>query len=43
VSVSAGGDAAEVVWRRRPGHKDEITLEPTAMLRRVHESELDPE
>jgi hypothetical protein len=42
VSVTTAGDAAEVVWHRRDGHKDEITVEPTGSLRRVHESELDP-
>ena len=43
VSVTPEGDAAEVVWHRRAGHKDDVTVEPTEMLRRVHESEMDPE
>jgi hypothetical protein len=43
VSVTLEGDAAEVVWHRRSGHQDEITVEPTATLRRVHESEMDPD
>ena len=42
VSVTPEGDQAEVVWHKRPGHQDEVTLEPTATLRRVHESEVDP-
>lgn len=43
VSVTPEGTEAEVAWHRRPGHKDEVTLEPTATLRRVHESEMDPD
>jgi hypothetical protein len=43
VSVASGGDQAEVVWHRRPGHKGEVTFESTGRLRRVHESEMDPE
>lgn len=43
VSVTPEGDEAEVVWHRRTGHKDDVTVEPTEMLRRVHESEMDPE
>jgi hypothetical protein len=43
VSVTADGDEAEIVWHRRPGHKDQVTVEPTGTLRRVHESEMDPE
>jgi hypothetical protein len=43
VSVTPQGTEAEVVWHRRLGHKDEVTLEATAMLRRVHESEMDPQ
>ena len=42
VSVTPGGDRAEVVWFKNPGHEHQITLEPTEQLRRVHESELDP-
>jgi hypothetical protein len=43
VSVTPQGDRAEVAWHRYPGHEHEITLEPTAGLRRVHESEMDPQ
>jgi hypothetical protein len=43
LSVTPRGDRAEVAWTRYPGHEHEVTLEPTAMLRRVHESEMDPE
>ena len=43
VSVTPGGDRAEVAWHTRAGHEGEVTLEATGMLRRVHESEMDPE
>ena len=43
VSVSSDGDRAEVEWQRYPGHGAQVTVEPTIMLRRVHESEMDPE
>ena len=43
VSVSADGDRAEVAWQRYRGREDQVTVEPTIMLRRVHESEIDPE
>ena len=43
VAVSADGDRAEVAWQRYPGHEAQVTVEPTIMLRRVHESEMDPE
>jgi hypothetical protein len=43
VSVLPDGERAEVVWQRYPGHEDQVTVEPTIMLRRVHESEMDPE
>ena len=42
VSVTPEGDEAEVVWHRRAGYKDDVTVEATEMLRRVHESEMDP-
>ncbi len=29
----------EVRWTQRPGHDHDVTLEPAALLRRVHESE----
>ena len=37
------GDRAEVAWHTRAGLEHQITLEETANLRLVHESELDPE
>jgi len=43
VSVTPEGDQAEVTWHRYPGHDHAVTVEPTVMLRRVHESEMDPE
>lgn len=42
VSISAAGDRAEVAWHNFPGHEHEVTEEPTATLRRVHESEMGP-
>jgi hypothetical protein len=42
VSVTPDGNRAEVAWTRYPGHEHQVTVEPTAMLRRVHESEMDP-
>ena len=42
VSVTPDGVRAEVAWHKNPGHEHEVTDEPTAMLRRVHESEMDP-
>ena len=43
VSVTADGEQAEVAWHKYPGHEHEVTAEPTVMLRRVHESEMDPD
>jgi hypothetical protein len=43
VSVTPEGDRAEVAWVKHPGHEHQITVEPTELLRRVHESEMDPE
>jgi hypothetical protein len=34
---------ADISWSKRVGHAHEVTLESTAMLRRVHESEMDPD
>ena len=49
VSVTADGGRAEVAWqpapgdeRRTTGNAHRTTIEPTAHLRRVHESELSP-
>jgi len=41
VSVTPAGDRAEVAWQRLAGREHVVTEEPTAMLRRVHESEMD--
>ena len=43
IHVSTEGDQAEVAWFKRQGHAHEVTVEPVEMLRRVHESEVDPE
>ena len=43
LSVTPAGDRAEVAWHTRAGLEHQITLEDTADLRLVHESELDPE
>ena len=42
VSVTPAGDRAEVAWQKLAGREHVVTEEPTAMLRRVHESEMDP-
>jgi hypothetical protein len=42
LSLTPDGDRAEVAWTKRPGHEHAVTLEPTEVLRRVHESEMDP-
>jgi hypothetical protein len=41
--VTPAGDQAEVAWHKRTGPADEVTLESTVSLRRVHESEMDPD
>jgi hypothetical protein len=41
--VAVSGEQAEVAWHKRAGHEHDVTLEPTAALRRVHESEMDPD
>ena len=43
VWVAPEGDCVEIVWHKRQGHTHDITVEPTEMLRRVHESEMDPD
>ena len=43
LSVSPAGDRAEVAGHTRAGLEHQVTLEDTADLRLVHESELDPE
>jgi hypothetical protein len=40
--VNPEGDQVEVAWFKRQGHEREVTVEPVEMLRRVHESEMDP-
>src|SRR5205085_8976684 len=42
VSVTPDGVQAEVAWHKHTGHANDVTVEPTVMLRRVHESEMDP-
>jgi len=41
LAVSPDGARAEVAWHKLGGHDHEVTVEPTALLRRVHESEMD--
>jgi hypothetical protein len=41
VSVTEDGQQAEIAWHKFPGHDNEVTTEPTAALRRVHESEME--
>jgi hypothetical protein len=43
LTVSSGGNQAEVAWHSRAGHAHEVTLEATMSLRRVHESEMEPD
>jgi hypothetical protein len=40
VSVTPDGERAEVSWQPAAGDEHRTTIEPTAHLRRVHESEL---
>lgn len=42
IAVTADGKSAEVAWHRRPGYEQRTTMEPTDVLRRVHESEMFP-
>ena len=39
VGVSADGATVEIRWQRRLGHDHGVTVERTALIRRVHESE----
>jgi hypothetical protein len=39
VGVSADGATVEIRWQRRRGHDHDVTVERTALIRRVHESE----
>jgi hypothetical protein len=43
LSVTPAGDRAEIVWRGELGQGQRVTKEPTVNLRRVHESEMNPE
>lgn len=43
LAVTPAGDRAEIVWRGEPGQGQRVTEEPTVKLRRVHESEMNPE
>lgn len=43
VSISPDGAQAEVAWHKLAGRDHEVTVEPTSLLRRVHESEMDPQ
>ena len=42
LSVTPAGDRAEVSWQSEGGGEHPVTEEPTANLRRVHESEMNP-
>jgi hypothetical protein len=43
VTVSPTGESVEVSWHRREGHDRQVTRESTTLLRRVHESEVNPQ
>jgi hypothetical protein len=43
VSVSPAGDSVEVSWHRRVGLDRQVTREAATLLRRVHESEVNPQ
>ena len=43
LSVTLAGDRAEIAWQAHDHPELRITMEPTANLRRVHESEMNPE
>jgi hypothetical protein len=42
VSVTPDGARAEISWQSEVGREHRVTVEPTAQLRRVHESEMNP-
>jgi hypothetical protein len=42
VSVTSDGERAEISWQPPVGQEHRVTVEPTALLRRVHESEMNP-
>jgi hypothetical protein len=39
VAVDDAAGTVEVRWLRRPGHDHDVTVEPTSLIRRLHESE----
>jgi hypothetical protein len=43
VSVTPAGDRAEIAWHTSTGGEPPITVEATVRLRRVHESEMNPD
>ena len=43
LSVTPAGDRAEVAWHSENGRERPVTEEPTVNLRRVHESEMNPD
>ena len=42
VSVTPDGQRAEISWQANDGGEHRVTVEPTVLLRRVHESEMNP-
>jgi hypothetical protein len=42
LSVTSDGTRAEVSWQPPAGQEHRVTVEPTTLLRRVHESEMNP-
>ena len=42
VSVTSDGERASISWQSGLGREHRVTLEPTAQLRHVHESEMNP-
>ena len=42
VSVTPDGRRAEISWQSDVGREHRVTVEPTAQLRHVHESEMYP-
>jgi len=43
LTVMPPGDRAEIAWHKGTGREHEVTVESTVSLRRVHESEMDPD
>jgi hypothetical protein len=42
VSITPDGERAEISWQSDVGREHRVTVEPTAQLRHVHESEMNP-